>query len=65
MYYDECKATAAAKCLLRDNDQLVRVLVIYNRFASNYSLSLVFDEDEPLPRYSISEIVEREETVYA
>ena len=65
MYYDECKATSAAKCMLRDDDELVRVLVIYNRFASNYSLEPVFDEDAPLPRYSVTEIVEREESVYA
>ena len=65
MYYDECKATAAAKSLLRDDDLLVRVLVVYNRFASNYSLELVFDEDAALPRYSVSEVVEREEDIYA
>ena len=65
MYYDEWKATAAAKCLLRDNALLVRVLVIYNRWASNYTLELVFDEDAALPRYSVSEIVEREEYAYA
>lgn len=65
MYYDEWKAIAAAKCLLRDNDLLVRVLVIFNRFASNYTLEPVFDEDAALPRYSVTEIVEREEGIYA
>ena len=65
MYYDEYKAIAAARSLLRDNDLLVRVLVIFNRFASNYSLEPVFDEDAALPRYSVTEIVERDEHAYA
>ena len=65
MYYDQCKAIAAAKNLLSDNELLTRVLVIFNRFASNYTLHPVYDTDAALPRYSVTEIVEREESVYA
>ena len=65
MYYNENKAVAAARSLLRYDDLIVRVLVIFNRFASNYTLKPVFDVDAALPRYSVSEVVEREEDIYA
>ena len=65
MYYDQCKAIAAARHLLRDNELLARVLVVFNRFASNYTLHPVYDTDAVMPRYSVTEIVEREESVYA
>ena len=61
MYYDEYKAVGAAKSLLRSDDALVRVLVIFNRFASNYTLEPVYDEYAALPSYSVAEVVEREE----
>jgi hypothetical protein len=65
MYYDEYKAVGAAKSWLRNDDSIVRVLVIFNRFASNYTLEPVHDEYEELPRYSVAQVVEREEFAYA
>ena len=62
MYYDEHKAVGAAKNLLNSDIALARVLVIYNRFACNYTLEPVYDEYAALPKYSVSQIVEREES---
>lgn len=65
MYYDEYKAVGAAKSWLRNDDTLARVLVIFNRFASNYTLEPVYDEYASLPSYSVAQVVEREERVSA
>ena len=64
MYYNKNKAVSAARSLLRDDDLLVRVLVVFNRWASNYTLKPIFDVDL-VEGQIVHEIVEREEDVYA